>query len=243
MTARNDRINHIIGELQSLLAPFQCIGVRTDYTVTDMGVNRRCIVPERHGAGGRYAALSIRDNIRPKGIRSLVNFLGITPPDADQVLNLALELSELNDIGSWYFESDDRAERTAGEFGVGAKRYAQLPGFSYAYQNLRDAIPAIERIDIAKHTGTRKGGKSVKGWMHFYDRAGDQVCAVSTNLLATSVQNWFGDDEAERVVADRHLGRWAHQTNADLPRFVEAAMHLLQFDANQRVTCINLKEV
>lgn len=242
VTNRNREIAQHLGTLRTLLMPHKCIAVRTDYRVTEAGVNRRCLVPEAHGRGSHYAFISTRDNVRPRGVHALVHSINIGVADADRVLNAAEALSELNDVGAWPLAIDDRRARVAHESGIESRPYQRLPGFEAAYQNVRDALPQIARVDLTSNTSDIGKKNSRKAWMHFYDHAGDQVAAIAVNLLATSIKGWFDDDDVERAKADRHLGRWANQLNADQSRFTEAAMDLLRFDSVIGATSINLQE-
>lgn len=242
MNPVTQEIGHLVDRLGELLMPYGCVGLRTSYFVTDQGVSRRSLICERHGASPRYAVLSMRPTQREKGVKSLVSTIGVTEELANEVLDLAHELSEFNDVGAWPFVTDERPAVLVSATGVNDVPYAQLPGFGPAFLCVQINLPAIDRIVISQHVGERKGGRSQKGWMHFFDAGENQICAVSINSLATMIREWYGEVEDKRAEADAHLGRWAHQCGVDLHAFIEAAMHLMSFDAYLRVTEIDLRD-
>lgn len=242
MTERNNRIQTLVGELGSLLRPHGVVGVRLDYLTTDRDVSRRVLMPERHHAGTKYAVVSTRENQRPKGVKAMVHMLPMSETDAARALDLAGELSDLNDMGAWPFEPDARAPDVATALGVGETKYSKLPGFLRRYQHIRDTLPAVAYVDLTVHVGTSTKGNSRKGWMHFYGDDGEQLASIPTNVLATSLRNWYGTDDAKHAEGDAKLGRWAHQLGVPLDDFMDTAMELLQFDNLLEVTGINLRE-
>lgn len=241
MQSQNSKIDQLVGRLSELLTPFNCVGFRLDYIVSGNGANRRCLIPDRFGAGGRGAFVSNRDNIRPKGLKTLHATLNIPEAVGNEILDVALELSEINDMGAWAFSTDEREPRVAGRHAVGSRGCDSLPGYTADMDNLRDALAQINAIDIVTHTAhSAKKGTNYKAWFYFHDAAGEQVCSIANNHLAMIMRDWMSDDEQKKIEADRRMGRWANQVNADRDRFVEAARILLQFHAYLGVTKIDL---
>ncbi len=241
MHSQNSKIEELVSRLGELLTPFDCVGVRLDYIVSGNGANRRCLVPERFGSGPRNAIISDRENMRPKGLKTLRTTFNIPESVGKEILDTALELSEINDMGAWAFSTDEREPRVAGQYSVGERGSDSLPGYAADMDNLRDALPQIHTIDIVTHTrrnAVKMTGR--KAWFYFYDVAGEQVCAIALNHLAATMRDWLGDDEQKRIEADRRMGRWANQNNASRDRFIEASRILLQFDAYLEATKINL---
>lgn len=248
MTPHNSKIQALVSDIGALLQPYGVVGVRLDYLTTDRDVSRRVLMPERHFAQTKYAVVSPRDSQRPKGLKAMFHIIPpiekqvISEADASRVLDLADELSDLNDMGAWPFQPDTRVPDVATYYGVGSTAYAKLPGFKRRYHHIRKCLASVARIDMAVHVGTKDKASSRKAWMHFYDDNGDQVAAIPTNVLATSLRQWYGTDDAKHVEADAKLGRWAHQLNAPLDAFMDIALDLLQFDTLLEVTGINLRE-
>lgn len=241
MNSQNSRIDELVARLGELLVPFDCVGVRLDYIVSGNGANRRCLVPDRFGSGARSAIVSSRANMRPKGLKTLRTTLNVPESVGEEVLDVALELSEINDMGAWAFKIDERPPRVVDQHMVGGRRIDSLPGYEADLDNLRDALPQVHTIDIVTHT--RHNTQRVvgrKAWFYLYDGAGNQVCAIALNHLATTMRDWLGDDDQKLSEADRRMGRWSHQVNSDHARFIEACRILLQFDAHLGATKINL---
>lgn len=236
-----NQIQHLLEQLRLRLERYQVVGVRTDYTVSNStGNSLRCLVPEKHGMAVRYAVLSPREGTRRHGVAALEKYLGIKDrAEANAILDMAHELSEINDLGSWPLAVDARPEIVATSTGIGGRAYRRLPGLEQAFRNMGDAMPSISEIVLTMNTGSRKQTlKSTKTWASFRDRSGDELCALTLGQLALSLKKWFAEGDADRPTADRHLGRWANQVNADQGRFIEAAMELIKFDSILGVTRI-----
>jgi len=239
--SKTDQIEQKLEELKNELLPLGVAGVRMDYMVTDNGTSRRIMVLDRHGAGARFALVSKRAPIREKGVRSLVNNLPIEADQANRILDLAEELSELNDMGAWPFETTPRESAVADNTGVDGNGYGALPGFKRRFNNLRDCLPNIQRIRIDEHQGkSTKGSNTRKAWASFYSFDGEQVASIAINHLRTMLRDWYGTDADAQPTADANCGRWANQLGISLNDFMDVAMDLMSFDGYLQVTDIYL---
>lgn len=239
---KTDQIESKLAALRDELLPYGVTGIRFDYLVTDAGISRRILVLDRHGTGNRFALISRREGLREKGIRAMVNNLPMDREQANRVLDLADDLSELNDMGAWPLEITEREPVIGNYAGVGGTPYRDLPGFKRRYNNLLNRLPSVRRIDVQVHIGTSKKGNSRKGWITFFDCDGVQLASIATNHLATMLRDWYGTDDKAHAVADANTGRWARQLDVDLDDFMDVAMDLLSFDNLLQVTGLHLDQ-
>lgn len=239
--ARIQEINQYLEALRPLLLPLGLVGIRLGYLTTDSDRSRRVLVLDRHGATSRYALISPRPQGRAAGIKALVHHHPIDAPVADQILDLAHELSELNDMGAWPLVSTTRDSVFIGPDGIEGTPFSDHPGFWRRYHNLCGCFPGVERILFTAHIGESKKGSSRKVWMSFRGADGIELAAVAVNHMATMLRDWYGPEDAAHSKADANLGRWAHQLGVSLDYFMDAALDLVTFDTMQQVTEIRLE--
>lgn len=235
-----NQTQQLLNDLAALVKPFGVVSLATDYLVTKSRAYRRCVVLHRHGKKKAYAVVSRRPEQRENGLKALRAVLGMNADIGDKVLDAAEALSELNDLGAWPVEADERAPLVATETGIGGTPYDQLPAMEQAFASIQSALPRVARIDVQVSTLTENNRNSRKGWLHFYDAHGNQTAAIATNMLASHLRGWYDLQDENRQTADRHLKRWATQLDAEQGPFTHAMISLMTLDTFVGITGVDL---
>lgn len=246
MHPRTTQIQALLKDLFELL-PAKVIGVRTDYIVTPVGANRRVLICEYFAGRHHYCLISPRDGLRERGIKSLRCSVGIEDEArCNRVLALAEELAEINDLGAWPRQPETGQDRVIDGKSIAGHDLNRMPGPAAAYDALLWTLPAVQSIVIhAMHEQpNKKSGHKRKAWLSFMDKDGNELVALLANPLPAMLRDFHLqlDEDAYRL-ADRHLGRWAHQLGIEQAAMTEALTVLTTLDLVIRPTFIDLRKL
>lgn len=238
----NQRIDEQLSRVRELVEGFKVAGVRTDYVTTSGGYNRRVVHLERHGTRSRYAFVSPRLYQRETGVRSLTSSLGMPADRAFELLDVVEELSELNDMGAWPLVWDPRPAVNVSLNGFNEEGFDVLPMMEDVVNLIRTTMPEVARIEFFTSTRLVSEENRRLGWAQFYDAHGAQVASISTNLLHSAINYYDMGSHEDYFLADRRIGRWAHQLGADQDMFIRAADMLVEIQRSATIATMYLDD-
>src|SRR5690625_355980 len=238
----HDRLK-LVDEIGQMLMPASITAIRTDYKVTAGGASRRYLVLESEQDKPRYAILSPRPNVRPIGIGRMVKYTGLSEKDADRVLDLAHELSEVNDIGCWPIgPKPDVAPRVVNGEGVGELSYAAYPALAKSYDLLNDLLDGRgSRIDIDVREIPSARGMRRQAWDFYYDDQGRQLAALHSRNTGAVLTHWmFPRDEADQDPMERYVRGWGGQLQVAPDVMAAAFLEVIKLEQFMGVTRVGL---
>lgn len=236
------QLDQILSQIFTLLPP-KVVGLRTDYLVSADGASRRTLQCEYFGSRHHYCLVSPRPAVRARGLKTLRSSVGVTDDAiANRILDLANELGDLNDLGAWPRFVDDEIPRELDTRGKGLVAGGAGALLQQAVDAIRDGLPGVSAIDLTSATARDGKGTHRKAWWSLRDSEGEQLVAVSANAIPGLLRSYFlREGEGRFEVADRYLGRWAHQARVDQPGLINAFAALVSLEALVRPTRIRLE--
>lgn len=236
----------IVAQLSDLLAPTGLPAIRTDYKVDSRGFSRRYLVLDSFSEKPRYVLMSPRPHLREIGLARMAKYTELSEEDATRVLDLAHELSELNDIGGWALgpRDPDVEERVASMDGIGHLDYGRFPALAYSVDLLNNLLSEhVSRveIDIRRVRGGRKEGGRRRAWHYYYDQDGRQVGAHSSTDTGWRISSWMNSADHEvRDAAERYVRGWGGQLKVSPDAMAATFLEAVKLEQYLGVTRINL---
>jgi len=246
---KTPKAQDLVNRIGEALAGTGVISIRTDYKTTADGANRRYLVLNLAEDQERYALVSPWTGLRAQGIRRLVKYTGLAEEAADQVLDMAHALSELNDIGAWRIGTRDVVPPAVVVDGerMGQQSYGLHPGLAASFDLLSSLLEyTVAYVDIevrrAKRSGSGKLLYPRQSWHTYYDPDGEQIAALSGQHAGREVTEWLSScDESRRDAAGRYIRGWAKQLKIETSAMAAAFLEVLKLEQFVGVTRIDLR--
>lgn len=237
----------LVAQISDFLLPAGVQSIRTDYKIDSQGHSRRYLVLETMTDKPRYVMVSPRPHLRERGVERMSKYAELSEADANVVLDLAHELSELNDIGGWALGPRELEipERVASLEGIGHLDYGRFPALAYSVDLLNDLLAEnISRveIDIRQISGGRKKGGRRRAWHYYYDLDGRQVGAHSTIETGWRISSWMNNPDDEiRDASERYVRGWGGQLRTAPDAMAAAFLEAVKLEQYLGVTRVDLK--
>lgn len=235
----------LVAELGEILRPKGILGIGTDYKVNKYGTSRRYLVLESEGDRPRYAVLSSRPEQREHGVARMVKYTGLDEQAADETLDIAHALSDLNDVGAWTLmpRTAKPPRRTVDQDGMGDLDYGRYPALANSIDLLHDLLShRVARIEVEVRTGKMGGRANARqAWYYFYDHDNVQVAAHTPSRIGWHLNHWLhADSEASRDIADRFMRSWGAQLHVSPDEMAAAYYEVQKLEQAMGFTDIDL---